>query len=85
MSITGVYAMRCNARIPIPGSEGLAETYCQRKQGHAGEHSIRASDDPFTPPAKEVQPLLPMRPEAAGTEPESVPPMSELREPKAEG
>lgn len=37
--------MRCNARISI-GKSGHAETYCQRDNGHPGEHSINREPRP---------------------------------------
>jgi hypothetical protein len=60
--------MRCNARIQLD-KDGQQETYCQRKQGHDGEHSIKSSDDPFTPAPKGVQLVLSVRPAPAETEP----------------
>jgi hypothetical protein len=53
--------MRCNERIPID-KLGMAETYCQRKRGHDGEHSIKTNpDDPFEAAPKDVQLVLPVR------------------------
>jgi hypothetical protein len=66
--------MRCNHRIQLD-KNGQQETYCQRKAGHDGEHSIYASgaDDPFAPRPEGVQLVLPVRIEPAKNQPGVVP------------
>jgi hypothetical protein len=63
--------MKCNARIQLD-KNGMAETYCQRKDGHSGEHSIRI--DGAAPVGTETpQLVLPMRPAPAVSQPDDVP------------
>jgi len=62
--------IRCNARIPV-GKSGLCETYCQRPEGHAGEHSTRADASDEKPPTNyRVVPVV--RKETASAGPEDV-------------
>lgn len=76
--------MRCNARIQLD-KNGQQETYCQRKQGHAGEHSIHPSgaDDPFAPRPDGVQLVLPVRLEPARARKEDVPDVPAGRQPES--
>jgi hypothetical protein len=68
--------MRCNERIQLD-KPGQQETYCQRKRGHDGEHSVKINpNDPFAPDPADVQLVLSLRPAPAVHEPNRMPSLS---------